>query len=173
MLRYTPTAGDVTIGGKDIHKMPSRLKAVFRNTTIGYVFQSFFLDDTYSVAKNVELPLIIGGVCRRKRVARVHEVLKEVGLSDKIDAKVANLSGGERQRVSIARAIANNPRIILADEPCGNLDTSNGELIMNMLGSLSQSGHTVLLITHNLVHASWAERIITLRDGRITDDASR
>jgi len=166
-----PTMGEVTIDGENIGDLSPERKASFRNKEIGYIFQSFFLDDSYSVRKNVELPLIISGVRKRRRTARVDRVLEEVGLADKSSAKVTNLSGGERQRVSIARAIVNNPRIVLADEPCGNLDTANGERIMNILTSLSQSGHTVLLITHNRDHAAWAERIITLRDGKITEDA--
>jgi putative ABC transport system ATP-binding protein len=102
----------------------------------------------------------------------VNKVLEDVGLDDKGDVKVTNLSGGERQRVSIARAIVNDPHIILADEPCGNLDSNNGDKVMNILQSLSKAKRIVLLITHNIEHASYAERIITLKDGKIIKDES-
>jgi putative ABC transport system ATP-binding protein len=166
-----PTDGEVVINGNEINTLSSVQKAMFRNMEIGYIFQSFYLDDTYNVMKNVELPLLISRVKKSERIERVKKVLEDVGLTEKFDAKVTNLSGGERQRVSIARAIVNNPHIILADEPCGNLDSANGDKIMNILKTLSQSDRVVLLITHNREHASYADRIITLKDGKLIEDA--
>jgi putative ABC transport system ATP-binding protein len=166
-----PTAGSVAIDGEDVYQLSHPDRARLRNAKIGYIFQSFFLDDTYSVRANVELPLIIGGMRKSERARRVRMVLDDVGLGDKRDARVTELSGGERQRVSIARAIANEPSIVLADEPCGNLDSANGDRIMGILRGIAESGRTVLLITHNRDHASYAKRVITLKDGKIAADA--
>jgi putative ABC transport system ATP-binding protein len=166
-----PTKGEVTISGENISALSHVRKARFRNAQIGYIFQAFYLDDSYDVIRNVELPLIIGGIKKSKRKEKVEQVLKDVGMADKASVRVTDLSGGERQRVSIARAIVNDPSIILADEPCGNLDSANGENIMNLLKLLSNSNRTILLITHNRSHAQYAGRIVTLKDGKIVEDA--
>lgn len=165
-----PTSGKVLMNGKDISSISNREKCLLRNEKIGFIFQSFYLEESYTVFKNVEMPLIINGMPRLLRRKLVNEALEKVGLLSKIKNKASKLSGGEKQRVAIARAIVNNPEIIFADEPCGNLDTENGAIIMNMLVGFAKQGVTVVLVTHNLEDANKAERIITLKDGMVIGD---
>ncbi|MDD6488971.1 MAG: ABC transporter ATP-binding protein [Clostridia bacterium] len=165
------TEGQIFVGEDEISKLDSRQSAKYRNKKIGYIFQSFFLEPTYTVFKNVEMPMIIGGVPKSERKKRVEKALETVGLLPKIKNKANKLSGGEKQRVSIARAIVNDPDIILADEPCGNLDTQNSANIMALLRELAKSGKTVILITHNPDDAKKTDRIITLVDGLVVSDA--
>lgn len=165
-----PTSGKVIINGKDITNMSNKEKCLLRNEKIGFIFQSFYLEESYTVFKNVEMPLIINGMPRLQRKRLVNDALEKVGLTSKIKNKVSKLSGGEKQRVAIARAIVNNPEIIFADEPCGNLDTENGEIVMNMLVDFAKQGVTVVLVTHNLDDANKAERLITLKDGMVIGD---
>lgn len=166
----TPTEGQIFVGEDEISRLDSRQSAKYRNKKIGYIFQSFFLEPTYTVFKNVEMPMIIAGVPKSERKKRVEKALETVGLLSKIKNKSNKLSGGEKQRVSIARAIVNNPDIILADEPCGNLDTQNSANIMSLLRKFAQSGKTVILITHNPDDAKKTDRIITLVDGLVVSD---
>ena len=144
---------------------PSEL-AHLRNKKIGYIFQSFYLEYAYPVYRNVEMPLLISNVEKKLRRQRVEHCLDMVGLLEKVNATAGDLSGGEKQRVCIARAIANNPDIILADEPCGNLDSENTENIMNILSELNKQGKTILLITHSMDEADKAERKIIMKDGK-------
>lgn len=144
--------------------------AKLRNSTFGFVFQSFYLEPSYTVSQNVEIPLILKGTKRKERKQRVDEVLEAVDMLDKAKNKAKNLSGGEMQRVAIARAIAADPSIIIADEPCGNLDSKNGEVVMKLLKELNDKGKTVIMVTHSLEHAKWAKRIIKLSDGEIVSD---
>lgn len=165
-----PTSGEVLIDGKDISQLSKNEKCLLRNEKIGFIFQSFYLEENYTVFKNVEMPLIINGMAKSERKKLVQDALDKVGLKSKMKNKASKLSGGEKQRVAIARAIVNNPEIIFADEPCGNLDTENGEIIMSMLENLAKQGVTVVLVTHNLEDANKAERVITLKDGMVIHD---
>lgn len=161
-----PTSGDIHIDGVSVNKMKPSELAHLRNKKIGYIFQSFYLEYAYPVYRNVEMPLLISNVEKKLRRQRVEHCLDMVGLLEKVNATAGDLSGGEKQRVCIARAIANNPDIILADEPCGNLDSENTENIMNILSELNKQGKTILLITHSMDEADKAERKIIMKDGK-------
>ena len=163
----SPTSGELLLEGKPVSALRESEKARFRNRKIGFIFQSFFLEPHYSVSKNVEMPLIIANLPAKERRARVDECLQKVGLESKRDVPANTLSGGEMQRACIARALANRPALILADEPCGNLDSKNTEQVMRIFSALQKEGNTILLVTHDMHEASYADRIITLQDGRI------
>ena len=167
-LERTDT-GRIIFDGEDISLFDSKKMAQYHNQVIGFVFQSFHLDPNYTVFQNVEIPLLIS---KRKvnRKDTVCDVLRKVGLEDKINAKVTKLSGGECQRVCIARAIINKPKLILADEPCGNLDSITSSKIINILREIVCEGQTVLLVTHNMDDAKKTDRIITISDGIILSD---
>lgn len=163
-----PTTGKVFIDGIDVSRLPNSELAKVRNKKLGFVFQDFNLISRMSAGENVELPLLIEGVPSRERSRRAKELLDRFGLGPKSDRNVNKLSGGERQRVAVARALANNPAIVLADEPTGNLDTKNTEIMMEFMRQLnSELGKTVLVITHNPEVAKRADRLIAIRDGRI------
>ncbi len=162
------TSGSILLDGQDIANMNSRQIAEFRNKSIGFVFQKFNLEPEYTVFQNVELPLVIGG--STKNTQRVQAVLEQLDLTSKAKMKTKLLSGGEQQRVAIARAIINDPKLILADEPCGNLDTTNSNTVMSILQSLNQQGKTIILVTHDQEDARKAQRIVTLSNGRIISD---
>ena len=164
------TDGVITVDGQDITKLDNKSIAQFRNQKLGFVFQSFYLEPEYTVYENVELPLILAGCFGKANVERVTEVLQLVELTDKSKNKAKNLSGGESQRVAIARAIVNNPDIILADEPCGNLDTANSQNIMDIFKTLHAQGKTVIMVTHDSEEAQMASRIVTISDGQIVSD---
>lgn len=164
------TDGNITVDGQDVTKLDDKALALFRNRNLGFVFQSFYLEPEYTVYENVELPLILAGRFGKANAERVNEVLRLVELTDKAKNKAKNLSGGESQRVAIARAIVNNPDIILADEPCGNLDTANSENIMHIFKTLHAQGKTVVMVTHDSEEAQVASRIVTISDGHIVSD---
>lgn len=164
-----PTSGSVTVDGTDISTLNSKQVAVYRNKTVGFVFQSFYLEPGYTVYDNVELPLILGGKVDDNS-EKVNAALEMVGLKHKSGEKARTLSGGEQQRVAIARAIVNDPNYLLADEPCGNLDTANSENIMNILCDLHKSGKTVVMVTHDAEDAARASRIVTMSDGKVVND---
>jgi len=166
-----PTKGEAYIEGRALSTMSSDDLADIRNNRIGFVFQSFNLAPTFSVAKNVELPLTISGKSKKERKERVTELLTLVGLLDKWNNLPSQLSGGEKQRTAMARALAQKPRIILADEPTGNLDSKSGKEILDRLHDLWKNhGMTVVMITHEPVVAAYAERTIYIRDGKIEAD---
>ena len=165
-----PTKGEAYIDGMPLSGMDSDKLADVRNNRIGFVFQSFNLAPTLSVAKNVELPLTISGKGKKERKERVTELLKLVGLLDKWNSLPSQLSGGEKQRVAMARALAQKPKIILADEPTGNLDSKSGKEILDKLHDLWKHGMTVVMITHEPVVAAYAERTIQIMDGKIKAD---
>ena len=142
-----------------------------RNRKIGFVFQNFNLLPQISSYENVEMPLLFGGMSRRRRVERVRAVMERVGLADRMDHKPTELSGGQMQRVAIARAMAMEPTVLLADEPTGNLDTSSGGDIMSLFEELHAQGRTILVITHDPALARRAPRRVELRDGLITSDS--
>jgi len=163
-----PTTGKVFIDGTDISKLPNALLAKVRNKKLGFVFQDFNLISRMSAGENVELPLLIEGVPGDERRRRAKILLDRFGLGAKSDRNVNKLSGGERQRVAVARALANDPTIILADEPTGNLDTRNTDVMMEFMHQLNaEYGKTVVIITHNPDVAKRAKRLISIRDGQI------
>ena len=163
-----PTSGKVFIDGIDISKLPNAELARIRNSKLGFVFQDFNIIPRMSALENVELPLLIEGVAKDQRRERVMSLLGRFGLASKAQRNVNKLSGGERQRVAVARALANDPAIVLADEPTGNLDTKNTEVMMEFMKQLNvEFGKTVVIITHNPDVANRAERIIAIRDGTV------
>ncbi|MBQ7782512.1 MAG: ABC transporter ATP-binding protein [Oscillospiraceae bacterium] len=160
--------GKIIFCGNDISGYSHSQMAKYHNSEIGFVFQSFHLEPNYSVYQNAELPLIIS---RKKYTSdTVMKLLSFVGLEEKANTKVKYLSGGEKQRACFARALVNDPQLILADEPCGNLDTANGKVIMDLLRAAADSGKAVLLVTHNMDDAKKTDRMIHLSDGRIQLD---
>lgn len=161
------TEGNIYVNGNDVSKLSQKRLSEFKNKDVGFVFQSFFLEQLYTVSENVELPLLLSDCTKAEKRKRINECLDIVGMSDFAKRYVKTLSGGEKQRVSIARAIATNPTILLADEPCGNLDSSNSRTIMMLLRRLAQNGTTVLLVTHSEEDAMTTDRMITLLDGEI------
>ena len=168
----SPTDGTYYLDDVLVSKMPKASLAAVRNRKIGFVFQSFNLLPHLNILKNVELPLMYGGMSKRKRTAKAKEVLQNVGLGDRLKHKPGELSGGERQRVAIARAIVNEPSILLADEPTGNLDSQSGGDILEIFTELHSQGNTVIIVTHDQAIASRAERIIKIKDGKIVDGNS-
>jgi len=163
-----PTSGKVFIDGIDVSKLPNSELANVRNNKLGFVFQDFNLISRMSAGENIELPLLIKGAPREERRQKARELLDRFGLGAKADRNVNKLSGGERQRVAVARALANDPAIILADEPTGNLDSKNTEVMMDFMQQLnSEFGKTVVIITHNPEVARKAKRLIAIRDGQI------
>ena len=166
----TPTSGDYTLNQKSVAEMSDDELAAIRNKEIGFVFQTFNLLPRADSLHNVELPLIYAGVPGAQRKMRAEKTLQDVGLGDRGHHKPNELSGGQRQRVAVARALINEPSIILADEPTGNLDTSTGEEIMELFEDLHRQGHTIILVTHEEYIARHAKRIVRLRDGLIEKD---
>ena len=166
----TPTSGRYEFNGKNVAEMNDDELAAIRNREIGFVFQTFNLLPRSTSLRNVELPLIYAGIDPETREQRAAEVLADVGLGDRIHHKPNELSGGQRQRVAVARALVNNPSIILADEPTGNLDSKTGEEIMALFEDLYQRGNTIILVTHERDIAAHARRTVHLRDGIIESD---
>jgi ABC-type lipoprotein export system ATPase subunit len=168
-----PSSGEVMFMGENICGKNDDELAFFRHTHIGFVFQDFLLEEVYTVYQNIEIALMIDGYSLKERRKRIEEVLKIVNIENKKNVRVCKLSGGEKQRVAIARAIVNKPSCILADEPCGNLDTHNGQNVMKLLRKIAEDGNTVILVTHNLEDAKMADRIIELRDGKKVRDEKK
>jgi putative ABC transport system ATP-binding protein len=168
-----PTEGDYLLEGRPVSSLEPDELADIRNTKIGFVFQNFNLLHYATAAENVELPLIFAGESTRRRKERVANLLEEVGLSDRADHRPSELSGGQMQRVAIARSLANEPSILLADEPTGNLDTTSGEEIVQIFEKLHEKGHTILMVTHNPEISERTDRTVSLRDGRIIEDYRR
>jgi putative ABC transport system ATP-binding protein len=166
----TPTSGHYEFNGRNVSVMDDDELAAIRNREIGFVFQTFNLLPRANSLRNVELPLIYAGIDPQTREERAAQVLRDVGLGDRLHHKPNELSGGQRQRVAIARALVNDPSIILADEPTGNLDSKTGEEIMALFEDLYQRGHTVILVTHEADIARHARRTVHLRDGLIESD---
>ena len=166
----TPTSGSYHFEGEEVSRMDDNQLAGIRNEKIGFVFQTFNLLPRISSLQNVELPLIYGGVSLESRRKRASLVLERVGLGDRVNHKPNELSGGQRQRVAVARALANEPSIILADEPTGNLDSKTGEEIMVLFNQIHEAGNTIILVTHEEYIAENAHRIIRLHDGLIASD---
>jgi len=164
----TPTSGSYYLRGKDVSRLNDDELAEIRNKEIGFVFQTFNLLPRYKAIDNVALPLVYSGISKEERTERAAEVLRQVGLSDRMDHKPNELSGGQRQRVAVARALINNPSIILADEPTGNLDSKTSAEIMDLFDDLNSQGNTIVLVTHEDDIAERAKREVRMKDGEIT-----
>jgi len=166
----TPTTGTYLLNGKDVSTLTENERTDIRKGMIGFVFQSFNLIDELNVNENVELPLLYMGVPAKERKERVLEVLRRMNMSQRGKHLPSQLSGGQQQRVAIARAVIGNPKIILADEPTGNLDSKNGLEVMELLSQLNAEGTTIIMVTHSQHDATYANRIINLYDGQIIDN---
>ena len=164
------TEGHYTLNGQDVRHLSDKAKARLRFQTFGYIFQSFNLLSSHTVAENVALPLGYAGVPKQERLARAAEMLRKVGLLDKMKAYPNELSGGQQQRVAIARALINHPPIILADEPTGNLDSRSSAQIMDILAELTDEGAALLLVTHDAGVARRAGRRVRMEDGGISEE---
>lgn len=166
----SPSRGTYLLNQKDVSNMEDDELAEIRNKEIGFVFQTFNLLPRYTALDNVALPLIYAGLGKKAREERAKEVLEQVKLSDRMDHKPNELSGGQRQRVAVARAMVNNPSIILADEPTGNLDSKTSIEIMALFEEIHNSGNTIIVVTHEEDIASHAHRIVRLKDGLVEKD---
>ena len=167
-----PSTGEYWLSGENVSKLGDRALARVRNRRIGFVFQTFNLLPRATAQQNVEVPLLYGGIGRRQRRARAREALERVGLKDRMKHRPSELSGGQRQRVAVARALVNEPEILLADEPTGNLDSRTGEDILNLFDALHGTGQTIILVTHETHIADRAHRHVHLHDGVVTQDHS-
>ena len=166
-LLDTPTDGTYILNGVDVSKMKETDRINVRKGIIGFVFQSFNLIDELTVEENIELPLLYMGIQKKERKKRVQEVMDRMNISHRDKHFPAQLSGGQQQRVAIARAVIANPKIILADEPTGNLDSKNGEEVMQLLSELHKEGTTIVMVTHSQHDAGYANRTVKLFDGHI------
>ncbi len=169
-LLDTPTDGEYTLSGHPVAQLTASERAQIRNREIGFIFQAFNLIGDLTVYENVELPLTYRGMGGAERKQRVHEALERVGMAHRTKHYPAQLSGGQQQRVAVARAIVGRPSTLLADEPTGNLDSRNGEAVMDLLRELHQDGATIVMVTHDPRYARHAERSIHLFDGQIIKD---
>ena len=171
-LLDNPTNGVYTLNGEDVSKYTEAQRTNLRKGVIGFVFQSFNLIDELNVYENIELPLLYMGVPKEERKQRVEEAMKRMDISHRVKHFPQQLSGGQQQRVAIARAVVANPKIILADEPTGNLDSKNGKEVMDLLTQLNKEGTTVVMVTHSQHDAGYATRTINLFDGQVVNEVS-
>ena len=169
-LLDNPTSGEYMLLDKEVGDLRERDRTYFRRGNIGFVFQSFNLIDEMNVSENIELPLIYMGVKPAERKERVKKMLERMDMTHRAKHFPQQLSGGQQQRVAIARALVSNPKLILADEPTGNLDSKNGQEVMNLLRELNSEGTTVIMVTHSQHDASYAQRILCLFDGKLVTD---
>src|SRR5436190_12866660 len=170
-LLDTPTDGTYTLNGKPVSGLKLSERARIRNREIGFIFQAFNLIGDLTVYENVELPLTYRGMPSSERKKRVQEALDKVGMSHRMKHYPSQLSGGQQQRVAVARALCGDPLILLADEPTGNLDSANGEAVMDLLRDLHRNGATICMVTHDPRYAKFADRTIRLFDGRIIEES--
>ncbi len=166
----TPTSGHYNLNGKDVSRLSDDELAEIRNSEIGFIFQTFNLLPRNNALENVMLPLVYAGIKKQARQERAEKILADVGLSDRVEHKPNELSGGQRQRVAVARALVNNPAILLADEPTGNLDSKTSEEIMHLFSEIHKQGNTLIVVTHEEDIARHAHRIIRLKDGQVESD---
>src|ERR1700681_2565159 len=169
-LLDSATGGEYVLNGKSVHGLKLSERARIRNREIGFIFQAFNLIGDLTVYENVELPLTYRGMPGSERKKRVHEALERVGMGHRVKHYPSQLSGGQQQRVSVARALGGDPSILLADEPTGNLDSANGEAVMDLLRDLHKNGATICMVTHDPRYARYADRTIHLFDGRIVEE---
>jgi putative ABC transport system ATP-binding protein len=169
-LLDSPDGGSYRFFGEDVSRHSERQLTALRRTGVGFIFQSFNLIDDLNVAENVEVALLYRRVAPRERRRRVLEALERVGIEHRSRHLPQQLSGGQQQRVAIARALVAEPRLILADEPTGNLDSENGTAVMELLAALNTAGTTIVMVTHSLVHAACAKRTVKLLDGRVVSE---
>ncbi len=169
-LLDNPTSGEYKLLGEEVGSLKESERTKFRKGNIGFIFQSFNLIDELSVFENVELPLIYMGIKPKERKERVTAILKRMAITHRAGHFPQQLSGGQQQRVAIARALVSNPKLILADEPTGNLDSKNGNEVMSLLMQLHSEGSTIIMVTHSQHDATYAGRIINLFDGKIVED---
>ena len=168
-LLDAPSGGSYLVNGEDVSRYNERKRAEVRKNTIGFVFQSFNLIDELTVAENIELPLIYMSMGKADRRQRVQTAMERMSIAHRAKHFPQQLSGGQQQRVAIARAVVNSPKLILADEPTGNLDSAMGEEVMGLLSELNKAGTTVIIVTHSLRDAGYAHRTIKLLDGKVVD----
>jgi putative ABC transport system ATP-binding protein len=171
-LLDSPTSGVYELLGEDVARASEQRLTELRRASVGFIFQSFNLIDDLSVQENVEVALLYRKVSSADRKKRVAEALERVGVAHRARHLPQQLSGGQQQRVAIARALVSNPKLILADEPTGNLDTANGDAVMELLTGVAKAGTTVLMVTHSLAYAGFAQRTIKLLDGRVVSETS-
>jgi putative ABC transport system ATP-binding protein len=171
-LLDSPTEGEYWLNGRPVNRLPLGERSRIRNREIGFIFQAFHLIADLTVFENVELPLTYRGMSSAERKKRVQEALERVGMAHRIKHYPSQLSGGQQQRVAVARALVGNPSIFLADEPTGNLDSRNGEAVMELLRELHHDGTTICMVTHDPRYARYAERTVHLFDGHIVEEAS-
>ena len=169
-LLDSPSSGTYILNGKPVQSLKLSERARIRNREIGFIFQAFNLIGDLNVYENVELPLTYRGMASSERKKKVHEALERVGMSHRIKHYPSQLSGGQQQRVAVARALAGDPSILLADEPTGNLDSQNGEQVMDLLRELHRGGATICMVTHDPRYARYADRSIHLFDGRVVEE---
>jgi putative ABC transport system ATP-binding protein len=169
----SPTGGSYLFAGQEVAGLSEAKLAETRKRYIGFIFQSFNLVDELSVRENVELALLYHAIPAAERRQRVERVLDKVGIGHRADHRPAQLSGGQQQRVAVARALVAQPKLILADEPTGNLDTAHGEEVMRMLRALNEEGSTIVMVTHSPAHADYAGRVVNMLDGRIVVERRR
>lgn len=169
----SPSSGSYRFGDTEIAGLPEPRLAGIRKTHLGFIFQSFNLIDELSVAENIELALLYHAMPAAERKAKVEAVMDRVGIAHRARHRPSQLSGGQQQRVAVARALVSEPRLILADEPTGNLDTSHGEEVMKMLQTLNAEGSTIVMVTHSPAHADYASRVVHMLDGRILQERRR
>jgi putative ABC transport system ATP-binding protein len=163
-------AGRVLVDGLSIHELSDKERTRHRAKEMGFIFQAFNLIPVFTVTENVELPLLLAGVRETDARVRARETLQRVGLGHRLERRPMELSGGEQQRVAVARALAGRPRIVWADEPTGNLDSEMAASVIGLLGELHEEGLTIILVTHDPSVAAHADRLITVRDGRLVED---
>jgi len=171
-LLDSPSEGTYTLNGKPVQGLKLSERARIRNREIGFIFQAFNLIGDLTVYENVELPLTYRGMPSSERKKRVHEALERVGMSHRVKHYPSQLSGGQQQRVAVARALGGDPSILLADEPTGNLDSANGEQVMDLLRELHRSGSTICIVTHDPRYARYADRSVHLFDGRVVEETA-
>jgi putative ABC transport system ATP-binding protein len=169
----SPTSGSYIFDNKEVAGLSETQLAETRKANIGFIFQSFNLVDELTVRENVELALLYHNIPAAERKARVDRVLDKVGIAHRAKHRPTQLSGGQQQRVAVARALVGEPKLILADEPTGNLDTAHGEEVMRMLRQLNQEGSTIVMVTHSPAHADYASRIVNMLDGKILQERRR
>ncbi|MGB7211193.1 MAG: ABC transporter ATP-binding protein [Gemmatimonadales bacterium] len=172
-LLDSPTEGEYTLDGQSVARLTAAERALVRNRQIGFIFQAFNLIGDLTVYENVELPLTYRGISSDERKERVMKALEKVGMAHRVRHFPAQLSGGQQQRVAVARAVAGDPAILLADEPTGNLDSVNGEAVMDLLRDLHQGGATICMVTHDPRYAKHADRAVEIFDGRVLDEQAQ